>query len=103
MDASLSFEQAPPISVPFRFFLTAPLFGVAAGLLLIWFGADALASRWNAPTLALTHLLTVGFMLEAMCGALLQILRCQAMKLPQTLMFLQVLLNLLMFLLRATV
>jgi hypothetical protein len=74
MDASLSLEQAPPISVPFRFFLTAPLFGVAAGCLLIWFGADALASRWNGPTLALTHLLTVGFMLEAMCGALLQIL-----------------------------
>lgn len=74
MQASLSFEQAPPISVPFRFFLTAPLFGVAAGVLLICFGADALASRWNGATLALTHLLTVGFMLEAMCGALLQIL-----------------------------
>ena len=67
-----SFEQRPTISVPFRFLLTAPLFGVAAGLLLAWLGADALASRWNSGALALTHLLTTGFLLQAMFGALLQ-------------------------------
>lgn len=72
MHPNLSFEQAPPISVPFRFFLTAPLFGILAGLLLIWLGPEALASRWSAGTLALTHLLSVGFLLQAMCGALLQ-------------------------------
>ncbi|HQW19695.1 MAG TPA: hypothetical protein PLI90_03360 [Rhodocyclaceae bacterium] len=72
MHPNLSFEQAPPISVPFRFFLTAPLFGILAGLLLIWLGPDMLASRWSAGTLALTHLLSVGFLLQAMCGALLQ-------------------------------
>jgi len=68
----LSFEQAPPISVTFRFFLTAPCFGVAAGLLFAESGPAALASRWTPSALALTHLLTVGFMLHAMCGALLQ-------------------------------
>jgi hypothetical protein len=31
MHPNLSFEQVPPIDVPFRFFLTAPLFGAAAG------------------------------------------------------------------------
>lgn len=72
MHADLSFEQAPPVSVPFRFLLTAPLFGVAAGLLLVWAGESALATRWDATTLALTHLVTAGFMLQAMCGALLQ-------------------------------
>lgn len=72
MHADLSFEQAPPISVPFRFLLTAPLFGIAAGLLLAWAGESALATRWDATTLALTHLVTAGFMLQAMCGALLQ-------------------------------
>lgn len=72
MRANLSFEQAPPISVPFRFFLLAPLFGVAAGLLLAVQGGEALASRWNPSVLALTHLFSVGFMLQAMCGALLQ-------------------------------
>ena len=69
MQPSLSFEQAPPISVPFRFFLTAPLFGMAAGLLLLWQGPAALASRWTSVALALTHLIAVGFMLQAMCGA----------------------------------
>jgi len=74
MQPGLSFEQAPPISVPFRFFLTAPAFGMAAGLLLLWQGPAALASRWTGVALALTHLIAVGFMLQAMCGALLQML-----------------------------
>jgi hypothetical protein len=72
MHPNLSFEQAPPVSVPFRFFLTAPLFGVAAGLLLILEGGDMLGSRWMPAALAGTHLLVAGFMLQAMCGALLQ-------------------------------
>lgn len=72
MHPNLSFEQAPPISVPFRFFLTAPLFGIAAGLLLLWQGGEMLSSRWMPAALAATHLLVVGFMLQAMCGALLQ-------------------------------
>jgi hypothetical protein len=72
MQPGLSFEQAPPISVPFRFFLTAPLFGMAAGLLLLWQGPAALSSRWTSAALALTHLMAVGFMLQSMCGALLQ-------------------------------
>ncbi|MDD5247844.1 MAG: hypothetical protein PHY45_02600 [Rhodocyclaceae bacterium] len=72
MHPNLSFEQAPPISVPYRFFVTAPWFGAAAGLLLAWLGPDALVSRWAPGALAVTHLLVVGFMLQAMCGALLQ-------------------------------
>jgi len=69
---NLSFEQAPPIGVPYRFFLTAPWFGVAAGLLLAFMGEEMLASRWTPGALAGTHLLVTGFMLQAMCGALLQ-------------------------------
>lgn len=72
MHPDLSFDQAPPISVPYRFFLTAPWFGVAAGLLLFYQGADALSSRWTPHALMLTHLLTVGFMLQVMLGALFQ-------------------------------
>jgi uncharacterized membrane protein len=74
MQRALSFEQGPSLSGPLRFFLTAPLFALAAALLLLWFGQDALASRWAMPTLALTHLLTLGFLAMTMCGALLQIL-----------------------------
>jgi hypothetical protein len=72
MHANLSFDQAPPISVPYRFFLVAPWFGVLAGVLLSWVGVDAFASRWTPEALALTHLIALGFMLQAMCGALFQ-------------------------------
>ncbi len=72
MHPNLSFDQAPPIAVPFRFLLTAPLFGLLAGLLLAWLGPAVFESRWTPGALALTHLLSVGFMLQAMCGALLQ-------------------------------
>lgn len=74
MQALLSFENAPPFAAPLRFFLTAPLFAVLAGLLLAWSGAPIMASRWMPGTLAATHLVTVGFMLQVMLGALIQIL-----------------------------
>jgi hypothetical protein len=72
MQPNLSFDQAPAISVPYRFFLVAPWFGMMAGILLAWSGGEALASRWTPEALALTHLIALGFMLQAMCGALLQ-------------------------------
>ncbi len=72
--ANLSLDQAPPISIPLRFFLTAPLFGIAAALLMVWYGPEVMASRWSPQMLALTHLLTLGFLALVMTGALLQIL-----------------------------
>ncbi|BAO28656.1 hypothetical protein [Sulfuritalea hydrogenivorans] len=72
MHPSLSFDQAPPISVPYRFFFAAPWFGALAGILLAWSGGDVLVSRWTPEALALTHLVALGFMLQAMCGAMFQ-------------------------------
>ena len=72
--AGLSLEQAPPIGVPFRFFLTAPLFTLAAGLLLAWQGEALMASRWTPAALAGTHLIALGFLTQVMCGALFQML-----------------------------
>ncbi len=72
--AGLSLEQAPPFGVPLRFFLTAPPFLLLAAGLLLWQGPDMFASRWLPAMLALTHLLTLGFMAQVMLGALLQIL-----------------------------
>lgn len=72
--AGLSLEQAPPISVPLRFFLSAPIFAVLAAILLGWQGPAMFASRWSAPLLAATHLITLGFLGLAMLGALLQML-----------------------------
>lgn len=70
---ALCYDATPALHVPLRFLLTAPLFGVAAGLLLLA-APEALASRWEPAAFALTHLLAVGFMLTVMCGALFQIL-----------------------------
>ncbi|MDS4028171.1 MAG: hypothetical protein RKO25_14455 [Candidatus Contendobacter sp.] len=72
--AGLTLEQAPPFGVPLRFFLTAPPFLLLAAGLLLWQGPDVFASRWLPATLALTHLLTLGFMAQVMLGALLQML-----------------------------
>ena len=72
--AFLSLEQTPPLSVPFRFFLTAPLFGLLASLLLLYDGSALLSNRWHPSMLALTHLVTLGFITMVMFGALLQLL-----------------------------
>lgn len=74
MQAMLSFEKAPPLAAPLRFFLTAPLYIVLAGLLIAYEGPALFTSRWMPGTLAATHLLTIGFMLQIMLGALIQIL-----------------------------
>ncbi|HLW05587.1 MAG TPA: hypothetical protein VKY38_08435 [Azoarcus sp.] len=70
---SMAYDATPSLNVPMRFFLTAPLFGMAAGGLLI-FSPHALTSRWLPETFAVVHLVAVGFMLMVMSGALFQIL-----------------------------
>jgi hypothetical protein len=72
--AQLSFEQAPPLSVPFRFFLAAPVFGLLCAALAVWRGPDVFGSRWTPATLGATHLVTLGFLASVMVGALMQIL-----------------------------
>ena len=74
MQALLSFDQAPPISAPMRYFLTAPLFALLAGVLMLYSGPGIFASRWTPAALALTHLITAGFMLQVMLGAMQQLL-----------------------------
>lgn len=74
MKSGLAFSQTPPFGIPLRFFLTAPWFLILAGCLLLWLGEQIFSSRWMPGTLALTHLLALGFMAQVMLGALLQIL-----------------------------
>jgi hypothetical protein len=69
----LSFEQAPPFSLPLRFFLSAPLFLFVAGA-LIAVSPQTLADRWTPAALAMTHAVTLGFLAMVMLGALLQML-----------------------------
>ena len=70
----LFYGQSPPLSVPFRFFLSAPPFGLAASVVLLWAGPGAFAARWTPALLAVTHLATIGFLTMIMIGALVQVL-----------------------------
>jgi hypothetical protein len=69
----LSYEQAPPFGAPLRFFLIAPVFLLLAAVLAV-FLPDWQYNRWSPATLALTHLVTLGYLAMIMLGALLQIL-----------------------------
>ncbi len=70
----LRLEQAPVASLPRRFLLTVPLWGVLAGVLLAIDGDAALVSRWNPATLALVHVFALGVLGNAMFGSVLQFL-----------------------------
>ena len=69
----LSLDQAPPISVVLRFFMSGALFGMLAGVLVLLFGT----SIFHADTIQaviFTHTLTLGVMLSFMFAALFQML-----------------------------
>lgn len=70
----LSLEQAPPLSVPLRFFLTAPFFGMATGIALAITGGHALSSRWLGATLGMAHAFALGVIVMVILGALQQML-----------------------------
>lgn len=70
--STLSTEQAPPISIPLRYFAIAPLFLVLAAAILA--GSNPFADPHSAAMLAATHCITIGFIGMIMMGALQQIL-----------------------------
>lgn len=71
--SALSFDVVPPIVTPWRLLRIGPLWGVAAGVALLAAAGSDLASRWSSRSLAITHLLTIGFLATVVCGALLQV------------------------------
>ena len=75
--SGLSLDQAPPVSVPLRFFLTAPLFGIVASVLMLISGPEIFVNRWSPSMVALTHLLTLGFIFHTtMCLAMMRLIKC---------------------------
>ena len=70
----LSIDQAPPISAPLRFYLTAPLFAIFAGFLIFFSDASILMSRYSLDSIVITHALTIGFLAFIMLGSLMQML-----------------------------
>ena len=69
----LSLDQAPPISVVFRFFFSGALFGILAAILILCFGSTIFDAS-TTQALILTHTLTLGVMLSFMFAALFQML-----------------------------
>ena len=69
----LSLDQAPPISVVFRFFFGGSLFGILGGILLAIYQNDIFDPS-SKGALILTHIFTLGIMLSFMLAALFQML-----------------------------
>lgn len=67
----LSLEQAPPISVVLRFFLTLPLFGLILSALMVSFPREILTVA-HPLSLAVLHLFFLGVITMGMLGALFQ-------------------------------
>ncbi len=72
--SALSFENAPSLWTPVRFFMTAPVFAMLAAILILIDGGQLFQSRWLPSTLAITHIFTLGFISMAILGALFQML-----------------------------
>lgn len=70
----LHIDQAPPLGIPFRFFVTAPLFMVAAAFSCFYNGSDLFISPLVPQTIATVHLLVLGWISMVMFGALYQMI-----------------------------
>ncbi len=73
--AHLSVESAPPLAVPFRFFLTAPLFGILFAVVLTLQGEELIAGgRWHPLLIGALHLINLGVLVMIVGGVLFQML-----------------------------
>ena len=70
----LSLTQAPPISVPFRFFLTAPIFGVLISLIFLIFPFNEVSNEYHNVSIGLIHLFTLGILTMIIFGAMQQMM-----------------------------
>jgi len=70
--SNLSLDQAPPEDIPFRYLLTGPAFGILAGILLSVYGDRIFLTAWSLDTVALVHMITLGWLTLIMIGAFYQ-------------------------------
>lgn len=78
MMVKLAVEDSPAGSLPRRFLLSAPLWGMFAGALLMVGGEPLLETRWQPGTVALVHAFTLGVLGNTMFGSVLQFLPAAA-------------------------
>ena len=74
MYQGVSLDQAPPKSIPFRFFYTSVFFLALAGLILILKGALLFEDPASFDTVALVHVFTLGWLMMIMFGAFYQMI-----------------------------
>ena len=74
----LRLDRAPPATLPLRFLLAMPCWGMVGAVLLLVDADAALLTRWHPATLALVHAWTLGVLGNAMFGSLLQFLPAAA-------------------------
>ncbi|WP_281558799.1 hypothetical protein [Thalassomonas sp. RHCl1] len=72
--SGLSFSVMPPLTVPFRYFISAALMVILLAGFIFFAGPDPWLSRWHPAMLTITHGFTLGFITTVMMGALLQLL-----------------------------
>ena len=70
----LSLEQAPPLSIVLKFFITAALFGLLLGIFLLSTSSGVLSMVEYTYKLIVVHTLALGIMASFMLGALFQML-----------------------------
>jgi len=70
----LSLDQAPPISIPFRFFLSAPLFGVLLGILFFISPYSEISNQYSPLAIGAIHLFTLGILSMIIFGAMQQMM-----------------------------
>lgn len=74
LSQGLSLNQAPPISIPFRFFLTAPIFGIMLGILFLIFPSEIITNRYTGVAVGSVHLFTLGILSMIIFGAMQQMM-----------------------------
>lgn len=70
----LSLDQAPPISVPFRFFITAPIFAIIIGVMVLLNDPSQVMNRYSDVSIAIVHLFTLGVLSMIIVGAMQQMM-----------------------------
>lgn len=70
----LSLDQAPPISVPFRFFLSAPIFGVLMAFIIFFTPFNEISNQYSHFAIGLVHLFTLGILSMIIFGAMQQMM-----------------------------
>ncbi len=72
--ADVSVENSPRITIPFRFILTAPLFGMLFSIIFLLYGPGLIGSRWDPALIGTLHLINIGVLMMIVTGVLFQVL-----------------------------